>query len=83
MSKSFASKITMANKIYGLLIFIFTASVVFAQNAGLKGQIIDKKTKEPLSGAYVHFDDKKGGAITDAFGQYFISNVLPGFYKVK
>lgn len=73
----------MANKIYGLLIFIFTASVVFAQNAGLKGQIIDKKTKEPLSGAYVHFDDKKGGAIADAFGQYFISNVLPGVYKVK
>lgn len=73
----------MINKIYLSLIFFFCASFVFAQNAVLKGQVIDEKTKEPLSGAYVHLDNKKAGVVTDAFGQYSISAIPPGKYEVK
>jgi outer membrane receptor protein involved in Fe transport len=73
----------MRNKLYLIVVFLFLSSVAAAQNAVLKGQITDETTKEPLSGAYVHFDDKKGGALTDAFGHYQINGILPGSYKVK
>jgi outer membrane receptor protein involved in Fe transport len=70
-------------KIYLLILLFFTASFSFAQQVVLKGQVVDEKTKEPLSGAYVHFDDQKGGAITDAFGYYTINGINPGQYKLK
>jgi outer membrane receptor protein involved in Fe transport len=73
----------MINKFYLTIIFIFCASFAFAQSAILKGQVIDEQTKEPISGAYVHFDGKKGAAITDAFGHYSINGIIPGPYKVK
>ena len=73
----------MNKKIYIALIFIFAVTTSFAQNSLLKGQVIDDKTKEPLAGAYVHFDDRKGGAITDAFGQYSIPKIQAGSYEVK
>jgi hypothetical protein len=46
-------------------------------------QICPAVLPEPLSGAYVHFDDQKGGAITDAFGYYSINGIMPGEYKLK
>ncbi|MBB6125907.1 TonB-dependent receptor [Mucilaginibacter lappiensis] len=73
----------MRNKLYLIVVFLFLSSVAAAQNATMKGQIMDENTKEPLSGAYVHFDGIKGGSITDAFGHYQISGVSPGSYKVK
>ncbi len=53
-----------------------------AQDATLKGRVIDKKTQEPLAGAYVHLNNKRAAAITDAFGQYNISHILPGSYTL-
>src|SRR5258706_7696611 len=47
-----------------------------------KGQVIDEKTKEPLAGAYVHFDNKKGAALTDAFGQFSIAKMHAGMYEL-
>lgn len=73
----------MNNKIYLALIFIFAGFASFAQNSVLKGQVIDGKTKEPLAGAYVYFADRKGAALTDAFGQYSISKMPSGTYEVK
>lgn len=71
------------NKFYLIAIFIFAASFTYAQQAVLKGQVVDEKTKEPLSGAYIHFDGQKRAALTDAFGHYSITNIVPGTYKVK
>lgn len=73
----------MINKFYLILLFLFPASYTFAQNATIKGKITDEQTKEPISGAYVHFDDKNGGAITDAFGDYSITGITPGKYELK
>src|ERR1700712_1611194 len=73
----------MINKFYLTIILISCASFAFAQSAILKGQVIDEQTKEPISGAYIHFDDKKGAAVTDAFGHYSITGIIPGLYKVK
>ncbi len=63
--------------------FIWLTALANAQNTIFKGQVIDGKTKEGLAGAYVHFDDKNGGAVTDAFGRFFINKLSPGNYKVK
>ena len=73
----------MTNKIYLFLALFFVASFGYAQTTVLKGQIIDGKTNEPLSGAYVHFDDRKGGALTDVYGQFAITVAVSGEYKVK
>lgn len=70
-------------KIYIFTFLFFTAAFSYGQQVVLKGQVVDEKTKEPLSGAYVHFDDQKGGAITDAFGYYTINGINPGQYKLK
>ena len=70
-------------KKYLVIVFLFSTSFAFAQKITLTGQVTDKKNKEPLAGAYVRFDDRKGGASTDAFGQYTISGLTPGRYKVK
>jgi outer membrane receptor protein involved in Fe transport len=73
----------MINKIYLLFLLTFFTSIASAQTGGIKGQIIDAQTKEPLSGAFVHFDNKNGGSVTDAFGNYAITGVNPGPYKLK
>jgi TonB-dependent receptor len=73
----------MKKTIYLIALLLFIASFSYGQQIVLKGQVVDEKTKEPLSGAYVHFDDQKGGAITDAFGYYSINGISPGQYKLK
>lgn len=79
----FAKKVTMMNKFYLIAVFIFASSLAYAQQAVLKGQVVDDKTHEPLTGAYIHFDGQKGGAISDAFGHYAINNIKAGQYKLK
>ncbi|PTQ97853.1 TonB-dependent receptor [Mucilaginibacter yixingensis] len=73
----------MKKTFYLLTFLLIITSYSFGQKLVLKGQVVDAKTKEPLSGAYVHFDDKKGGAITDQFGYYSISSASAGDYKLK
>lgn len=73
----------MSFKNYLFILFTLFVSLASAQTASLKGQVVDEETKEPLSGAFVHFDGKNGGSVTDAFGHYAIKNVAPGSYKLK
>ncbi len=73
----------MVKNFYLTIIFILSASLAFAQNATLKGKVIDAGTKAPLQGASVHFDDYKNGVLTDDKGEYTLSNITPGEYKLK
>ena len=73
----------MVGRNYLFILFIFFASMASAQTASLKGQVTDAQTKEPLTGAFVHFDGKNGGSVTDAFGRYSITGIAPGTYKLK
>lgn len=73
----------MSIKNYLLILFIFFSSFAVAQTASLEGKIIDGQTKEPLSGAFVHFDGKNGGSVTNAFGHYSLTGIPPGTYKLK
>jgi outer membrane receptor protein involved in Fe transport len=68
---------------YFLFLLMSIPALLFAQNAGLKGTITDSKTHETLPGAYLHFDDTKIGTTTDANGNYQLTNITPGTYKVK
>ena len=75
----------MIYKLYlTILILLSFTSILFAQQTlVLKGKIYDANTKEPLAGAYVHFDDLQLGALTDAFGGYAFKGLKPGKYKIK
>ncbi|MBC7417630.1 MAG: TonB-dependent receptor, partial [Pedobacter sp.] len=66
------------------MIFLLFAPVLFAQQTlVLKGKVYDEQTKEPLAGAYIHFDDLQIGVLTDAFGAYSFKGLKSGKYKIK
>jgi len=73
----------MIKKLYLIAIIFLSANLAFGQNATLKGLITDKLTGTPLVGAIIHFDDHKDAVSTNEKGEYTLSNVAPGEYKVK
>ncbi|MGY3053794.1 outer membrane receptor protein involved in Fe transport [Pedobacter sp. UYEF25] len=69
---------------FTILIFLSFTSVLFGQQTlDLRGKVYDEQTKEPLPGAYIHFDDLQIGVLTDAFGAYSFKGLKPGKYKIK
>lgn len=58
-----------------------------SKNAGAKatfsGKVIDEKTKEPLFGASVYFNDLSTGAATQNDGTFVISNIPEGKHLVE
>lgn len=64
-----------------LAIIVFT-KVVNSQNSSVKGRVIDEKTGETLPGATVLIDQTTIGGNTDLDGNFTISNVAPGTYKL-
>ncbi|SFU18789.1 iron complex outermembrane recepter protein [Algoriphagus locisalis] len=65
------------------LIFILPLGVIsaFAQSAGIKGKVTDA-TGSPLEFANISLKNTKQGAITDANGEFSISEVNPGAYSL-
>lgn len=56
----------------------------FAQsNTTLSGEVLDKKTGEPVIGATVYIESLKRGSSTDLSGKYSISGLPPGTYTVR
>lgn len=73
----------MVKTFYFFLLFLFSVTLARAQNATLKGQISDDQTNEHLQGAVIHFDDYKNAVAADEKGNYTLTNIAPGEYKVK
>lgn len=73
----------MIKRLYLIIIIFLSANLAFGQNATLKGRITDKLTGAPLAGAIIHFDDYKNAVSTNEKGEYALTNVAPGEYKVK
>jgi TonB-dependent receptor len=73
----------MTRNIYLTLTFLLLASLSFAQNATIKGRVTNDGTNIPLPGASIHFDDYKNGVLADANGEYTLTNITPGEYKIK
>jgi hypothetical protein len=53
-----------------LLLFLIP-SVIFAQKTSVRGQVIDAKSKEPISYANVQFEGSNIGATADIDGNYY------------
>ncbi len=77
----------MGRKLYlSLALFIFTATVGFAQTGEIKGKVIDKETKQGVPFATVTAESNGtvvGGNQTDIDGKYSIKPLAPGKYNVK
>lgn len=65
-----------------LLLFIVSASAIYAQTGTIKGTIIDAKTKEPLIGASVLVEGTINGAAADLDGNFVINNVAVGTHSL-
>lgn len=65
------------------LIFVLSGTVLFSQNATLKGRVFDAETQEPLAGATVFIIGTYSGAYSDESGNFQISDVKPGDYSVR
>ncbi|KAA6313162.1 TonB-dependent receptor SusC, partial [termite gut metagenome] len=58
----------------GVLIFFISFSVFAQQNSlSIRGQVLDKKTNEPLIGANVSIANDKTGTVSDAEGKFTLS----------
>ncbi|MGE5499264.1 MAG: carboxypeptidase regulatory-like domain-containing protein, partial [Syntrophothermus sp.] len=73
------------NKFYQFIFLLFFSAPAFlyAGTTGkISGNVKDKRTNEPLTGATVVVDGTRLGGTTDAKGDYYILNVPPGTYSV-
>ena len=70
---------------------LISTSVMFAANENapepktttISGQVIDTKTGEALAGVKVILEDLDKVVYTDFDGNFEISNVVPGSYKIN
>lgn len=66
------------------LLLIFSLKTTLAQNYSiLTGTVVEKNTGLPVIGASVYIDSLKKGGITDTSGNYVISNIPRGIYKLE
>ncbi len=72
----------MKIKIITLFIFLLHGSV-FAQNASLKGRVIDGVSNEPLPFVNVIVSGTAIGSITDMDGNFILTGLTPGFVRVE
>ncbi|HOL29301.1 MAG TPA: carboxypeptidase-like regulatory domain-containing protein, partial [Paludibacteraceae bacterium] len=64
-----------------IILATFFSSLLFAQSA-IEGKVLDKKTKEPLVGASILIEGTSRGTTTDIDGNFKISELDPGKYKL-
>ncbi len=73
----------MRSKLLLATILCLFTSLVFAQNATLRGFVYNKETGEPVIFTNVFFDGTNYGAATDVNGYFSISKVPAGSYKLS
>ena len=67
-----------------LLMVVSLISSIYPQTTGnISGTVIDERTKKPLIGTNVIVLDTNFGASTDINGNYFISNIPVGTYRLR
>ncbi|MGH7451460.1 MAG: carboxypeptidase-like regulatory domain-containing protein, partial [bacterium] len=66
-----------------LLCFVAWAEIYAGTTGKLAGQVVDKKTGQPLPGVNVTVVGTNLGATTDPDGRYFVLQVSPGSYSVR
>ncbi|PKP38591.1 MAG: TonB-dependent receptor [Bacteroidetes bacterium HGW-Bacteroidetes-14] len=77
-------RIVRTIKIIAALVLIFSAGESLAQGSGtLRGTVIEKKSGLPVIGATVYLEEIKKGAATDIDGNYSVTGIPAGKYKVR
>lgn len=69
-----------------LCIFILLHTVIFCQNATIKGSVIDRITENTLIGAAVEIIDNNTtlqGTVSDENGKFILSNLIPARYVIR
>jgi hypothetical protein len=70
--------------LFALLISFLTLPSVHAQTrGGIRGQVVDRDTREAIEGALVTVVDQPWGCYTDEDGEYRIFNLTPGTYDIQ
>jgi hypothetical protein len=64
-------------RIYFLIIFLFSAPVLFAQTTSVSGKVVDAVTHRPIPFATVSFTGSAKSVYTDDQGNFAISSVTP------
>ncbi len=67
----------------GMLFVLSPVWVAYAQQGVIRGQVIDRDTREGLPGANIVVQGTTLGAATDIEGRYEIANVPAGTYTVS
>jgi TonB-linked SusC/RagA family outer membrane protein len=68
----------MKRKIFFLGLFLSLITQLMAQSLTVSGKVISKASSEPLIGASVSVKGSKKGTVTDAKGQFTLTEVSPG-----
>jgi outer membrane receptor protein involved in Fe transport len=66
-----------------LLLLVFIPHLVFAQNGGVSGLVVDAETGETLIGVNVVLKESTNGTTTDLDGRYQLSGMRPGLYDLS
>ncbi|WP_434533918.1 TonB-dependent receptor [Bacteroides sedimenti] len=66
-----------------LIIICLTFTAVAQQKLSIKGSVIDRGKREPISFANVGIYGTSQGAMTDSLGNFTIENVSPGIYRLQ
>ncbi|MEE4287382.1 MAG: TonB-dependent receptor [Mariniphaga sp.] len=69
--------------IYTILLFFILPFSVFAQNASLKGRVVDAVSNEPLPFVNVIVSGTSIGTITDMDGNFILTGLEPGFIRIE
>ncbi|MBC8043763.1 MAG: carboxypeptidase-like regulatory domain-containing protein [Rhizobacter sp.] len=65
-----------------ILIVLLLAATAHAQTGTIVGRVIDKETKEPLTGARVYVKEKRLGATANVNGDFKILHVPTGIHSL-
>jgi len=71
------------SKLILFAVFLFSATLTFAQSGTIRGTITDAKNKETLIGATVKLTGTQMGAATDINGFFSIAKVPAGKYTLE
>ncbi len=66
-----------------VLLFLFISEFGFAQNGTIKGQIIDKGNNDPVPYANILVVGTNTGASSDIDGYFTLTNIQPGYVKLR
>ena len=63
-----------------LFISVLISVGVYAQNGGMKGQVVSREGREPISGVVITIDQVSRHIKTNSRGEFFIKGLEPGQY---